>query len=214
MRIAVIGASGWLGGAIAREALGRGHEVTAIGRDAGKLARVTGASVAVADVTDPDSLIRAIADHDVVVSAVTDRSTADRSLIPAAVRTLLQVVPAAGVARLAIVGGGGSLEVEPGIRAMDRVDFPAAYLAEAQAQADALQILWTSGAGVDWTYLSPPPHHLAPGEKTGRYRVRAGDSPVVDDHGESRITSGDFASAMLDELEQHRFSRQRFTAAY
>jgi putative NADH-flavin reductase len=214
MRIAVIGASGWLGGAIAREALARGHEVTAIGRDAGKLARVTGARAAVADVTDPASLIRAIADHDVVVSAVTDRSTADRSLIPAAVRTLLQVAPSARVARLAFVGGGGSLEVEPGSRAMDRPDFPAEYLAEAKAQADALQILRTTGADVDWIYLSPPPHHLAPGEKTGRYRVHAGDTPVVDEHGESRITSDDFASAMLDELEQRLFSRQRFTAAY
>jgi putative NADH-flavin reductase len=214
MRIAVIGASGWLGGAIAREGLARGHEVTAIGRDVGKLARITGARAAVADVTDPDSVIRAIADHDVVVSAVTNRSSADRSLIPAAVRTLLQAVPAARVARLAIVGGGGSLEVEPGIRIMDRPDFPAEYQAEAKAQADALRILRMSGAGVDWTYLSPPPDHLEPGEKTGRYRVHAGDTPVVDDHGESRITSGDFASAMLDELEQHRFSRQRFTAAY
>jgi len=214
MRIAVIGGSGWIGGSIAREALRRGHAVTVIGRDSDKLARVAGADVAVADVTDFEATANAIRGHDVVVSAVTDRSGDDRSLIPATARMLLEVVPAAGVARLAIVGGGGSLEIEPGVREIDRPEFPAPYKAEAQAQAEALEILRAEGDGVDWTYLSPPPHELVRGEKTGGYRVREGNIAVMDDQGHSRITSGDFAAAMVDELEQHRFSGRRFTAAY
>jgi putative NADH-flavin reductase len=165
-------------------------------------------------VTDRESLVAAIRGHDVVVSSVTDRSGPDRSIIPVSARALLEAVPAAGVARLAMVGGGGSLESEPGVRGIDRPDFPDAYRAEAEAQAEALDILRGSDSDVDWTYMSPPPHDLVPGEKRGGYRAEAGDTPVTDDRGESRITAGDFASAMVDELEQPRFSGRRFTAAY
>lgn len=212
MKIAVIGASGWLGGAIAREAVARGHQVTAIGRDAEKLSGVSGAEVVVADLDDADSIVRAIEGSDVVASAVTDRSTPDRSRIPETARELIQLAPRAGVGRVAFVGGGGSLDIAPGVRAVDEPDFPEQYRAEALAQAEALDVLRNEGAGLDWTYMSPPPHHLVAGEKTGRYEVQAGDSPVVNAAGDSRITSGDFASAFVDELEEHCFPRQRFTA--
>jgi putative NADH-flavin reductase len=213
VRVAVIGASGWLGGAVAREAIGRGHEVTAIGRHASSLADLDGATVVVADLDEPDSVVRAVAGCDVVVSAVTDRTTEDRSRIPDTARTLLEVLPRAGVPRLAVVGGGGSLEVEPGVRVVDTPGFPTQYRAEALAQAEALDILRSSDTPIEWTYLSPPPHLLEPGPKTGVYAVAAGDSPVVNSEGESRITAGDFAAVLVDELEQNRFARQRFTAS-
>ena len=168
MRIAVVGASGWLGGAIAREAMARGHQVTAIARDKDKLEQLEGATARTADVTDLSSLVEAIRGHDVVVSAVTDRSTADRSIIPTTAAAMLEALPAAGVPRLAVVGGGGSLEVEPGVRGIDRPDFPEQYRAEAEAQAQALDILRSRGDGLDWTYMSPPPHHLLPGGEEGR----------------------------------------------
>jgi uncharacterized protein len=213
MKVAVIGASGWLGGAATTEALRRGHEVTAISRHVDQAETLQGIERTVADVNDHDALVRAIAGHDAVISAVTDRTTADRSLIPNAARALLRAVPAAGVPRLLVFGGGGSLEVEPGVRAIDQPGFPAQYLAEARAQAEALRIFQTEGGDVDWTYLSPPPHDLRPGERTGLYRAHAGNEPVTDDTGHSQITAGDLASALVDELEEPRFSRQRFTAA-
>jgi len=211
MKIAIIGASGWLGSTIAREAIARGHDVTVIGRSADKLTQFTGAQIAVADLDDPDSIVSAIAGAEVVAAAVTDRSTDDRSRIPATARTLLELLPRAGVNRLAYVGGGGSLEVEPGRRAVDAEDFPEQYKNEALAQAEALAILRDSD-GVEWTYLSPPPHHLVPGDKTGHYRTAAGDTPVTNDAGEAKITSGDFAAAFVDEIENNNYARQRFTA--
>jgi putative NADH-flavin reductase len=212
MKIAVIGASGWLGGAIAEEALARGHDVVAIGRNAEKLVELDRAHLAIADLDDSGSIVRAVAGSDVVVSAVTDRSGDDRSRIPATARRLLELAPQAGVRRLAFVGGGGSLEVAPGQRAVDAPSFPEQYRAEALAQAEALAVLRSTGDDVVWTYMSPPPHHIVAGPKTSHYRVQAGDAPVVNDAGDSRITSGDFASAFVDELEQNRFARQRFTA--
>jgi putative NADH-flavin reductase len=213
MKIAVIGASGWLGGTIAREAISRGHSVVAIARNTASLADLAGASTATADLDDPDSIVRAIKGSDVVVVAVTDRTTADRSRIPATAALLLGLAPRAGVDRLAFVGGGGSLHVRPGVRAVDEPGFPAQYRAEALAQAEALEILRGADEGVAWTYMSPPPHHLLPGEKTGRYQTHAGDDPVVNADGECRITAGDFAAAFVDELEQNRYPRLRFTAA-
>ena len=209
----MIGATGWLGGAIAAEAVRRGHTVTAISRRRGPDAALEGVEQVQADVTEHDGLVAAITGHDAVISAVTDRTTDDRSLIPRAARGLLWAVPEAGVPRLLVLGGGGSLEVEPGVRAIDQPGFPAQYLAEARAHAEALEILETEGSDVDWTFLSPPPHDLVPGDRTGLYRAQAGPAPVVDEQGRSRITSGDLASALIDELEEPRFSRQRFTAA-
>jgi putative NADH-flavin reductase len=214
MRIAVIGASGWLGGAIAREAQARSHEVTAIARNSEGLADLEGADIRAFDATDEQGLVPVIAGHDVVVSAVTDRSGPDRSMIPRVVRSLMAAVPAAGVPRLAVVGGGGSLLSESGRRFVDAPDFPAQYREEALAGAQALELLRSAPAELDWTYLSPPPENLAPGEKRGGYRVRGDDRPVTDARGETAISSGDLAAAMVDELERPQFSRRRFTVGY
>lgn len=214
MRIAVIGASGWLGGAIAREALARGHEVTAIGRHRDRLTDVRGATVVVADATDAEELVPAITGHDVVVSAVTDRSGPDRSVIPTVAAALIEAIPQAGVSRLALMGGGGSLLAPDGRRLVDQDGFPEHYRAEALAQSEALELLRSAPESLDWTYLSPPPDALVAGDKSGGYKVRGDDLPVVDDRGESTITSGDLAAAMVDELERPQFSRRRFTAAY
>lgn len=214
MRIAVVGASGWLGGAIAAQAIQRGHQVRAIARHASRLDGLVGAEPVAADVLDPDAIAEAIRGSDVVVSAVTDRSTADRTIIPAAIRSLLQALPEAEVSRLAVVGGGGSLEVSPGVRALDEPGFPDEHRQEAEAQAEALAILREDGTAIDWTYLSPPPHSLLPGERTGAYRIQSGDSALFAEDGESTISSGDFASALLDEIEQPQFSGMRFTAGY
>jgi hypothetical protein len=214
MKLAIIGASGWLGGEIARQALTRGHRVTAIGRARDRLDAVAGAIAVEADVRDADALGNAIADHDVVITAITDRSSDDRSIIPDTTSLLLNVAPAVGARRLAFVGGGGSLELEDGRRLVDLPDFPDEYRSEAFAQAESLQLLRDRADAIDWTYLSPPPDQLERGPARGGYRVQAGDRPVRDAAGDSRVCSGDLAAAMLDEIEHPRFSRRRFTVAY
>jgi uncharacterized protein len=214
MRIAVIGASGWLGGTVAREAMARGHEVTAIARHPDRLTELDGADHRATDATDAAALTGVIADQEVVVASVTDRSGPDRSVIPAVARALIAAAPAAGVSRIAFIGGGGSLLAPDGTRFVDSADFPAEYRAEALAQAEALELLRAAPAPLDWTYLSPPAHDLQPGEKRGGYQVRADDRPVTATDGTNSITSGDLAAAMLDELEHPQFSRRRFTAGY
>jgi putative NADH-flavin reductase/pimeloyl-ACP methyl ester carboxylesterase len=214
MRIAVIGATGHLGGAVAREALDRGHDVTAIARRVNGLHGLAGARAAEASVLDVDAMTALLAGHDAVVAALKARDDGASDTVPDAARALLSALPRAGVRRLLFVGGGGSLQAPSGRRFVDAPDFPAQYKDEALAQARALEILRDADGAVDWSYASPPPVHLVEGERTGRYRVRAGDLPVTDERGESRITIPDYAAAILDTLESGRFKGARFTAAY
>jgi putative NADH-flavin reductase len=171
MKIAIIGASGWLGGEIAREALTRGHLVTAIGRDRDRLTAIADATAVEANVRNPDDLRRAIANHEVVVSAISDRSSDDRSIIPNTTSLLIAIAPIAGVRRIAFVGGGGSLQLDDGRRYVDLADFPDEYHAEALAQAESLRLLREHADTIDWTYLSPPPDLPQPATSSPRARL-------------------------------------------
>jgi putative NADH-flavin reductase len=212
VKITVIGATGHIGGLIAHEAQSRGHEVTGISPHGSGMSE--GIPMRSGDVRQPGTFVDAIRGEDAVVAAVVDRAHPDGGLIPAAARALVEAVPQAGAGRLLWCGGGGNLEAEPGVRFIDQPGFPAEFRSEAMAQAEALTILQSAPQPLEWTYVSPPPALLMPGPKLGGYRVAGGDKPVVDSSGEARINDSDYASAIVDELEQHRFNHQRFTVGY
>jgi putative NADH-flavin reductase len=211
MKIALFGASGTIGQRIAQEALRRGHQVTAIVRDpAGIQISDPQLTVTQGNVLDLANVAQVAAEHDVVVSAISPKGQSLQMLTDAA-QSLLEGVKRAGGKRLIIVGGAGSLEVAPGVRLIDTPEFPAAWKGIAQAHHDALEVYRQNG-DVDWAYASPAAF-IAPGERTGTYRLGT-EQLVTDEKGESRISAEDFAVVLLDEIEQPRFSRQRFTAAY
>src|SRR5882757_2221944 len=142
MKIAVIGASGRLGSAVAREALARGHRVTAVSRDAARLDSEYGladATPAVADVTDPPSIARAVAGHDAVVTAIKGDGEPPRRIIADAARTLLGALTGTGVGRLVFLGGGASLLDSTDSPISEAAWFPAEFRDEAQDQAEALE---------------------------------------------------------------------------
>ncbi len=202
MKIALFGARGMIGQRIAAEARSRGHAVTALGRDT--------------DVADPASVARAVAGHDAVVSAVGPGRGPEASsprIVADAARGLLAGLERAGVARLVVVGGAGSLEVSPGKQLVDQPGFPEAWRPVALAHRDALDAYRAArDAAVDWVYVSPAAL-IQPGERTGRYRVGA-DELVADARGESRISAEDYAVAIVDELERRAHSRTRIGVAY
>ena len=109
------------------------------------------------------------------------------------------------------MGGAGSLEVAPGVQLLDTPDFPEDWRPLAQAHRDALEV-YRQNADLEWTYISPAAF-IAPGPRIGHYRT-AGDQLLLDAQGKSSITIDDFAIAVVDELEQPRHIRERFTAAY
>ncbi len=129
-----------------------------------------------------------------------------------AARAQIAGLKAAGVKRLIVVGGAGSLEVAPGVQVVDTPEFPAAWKGIALAHRDALEVYRKEGGELEWTYFSPPAL-IEPGERTGKFRVGS-DQLLVDGTGQSQISAEDYAIALLDEVETPRHVRKRFTAAY
>jgi putative NADH-flavin reductase len=212
VKVILFGATGNIGSAIREELLARGHQVTAVTR-AGDGPSEAGLSTEAGDVTDPAMVAKLAPGHDVAASAVGPRLGVDddaRTLLGAA-RSLIAALPLAGVRRLVVLGGAGSLEAGPGVLVVDDPHFPAEWKANALAQVEALE-LYRAAADLDWTFISPPAL-IEPGPRAGRFRI-GGDQLLVDEQGTSRISIPDFASAFADEIEQGTAIRRRITVAY
>ena len=207
MKIALFGSSGTIGQRILKEALSRRHQVTVVARNT---SRTDGIPAVKGDVLDGSSVAEAVKGSDVVISAVGPRPGEDPKMVPQAATALIEGVKQAGVPRLLIVGGAGSLEVEPGVQLVDTPQFPREWKGIAVAHRDALEIYRQSD--IDWTYFSPA-IFIEPGERTGKYRV-GGDEVLIDSTGQSRISAEDYALAMLDEVEKPKLHRRRVTIAY
>jgi uncharacterized protein len=213
MKIALIGPTGFVGSAILHEALQRGHEVTAIVRDPGKLKPHPKLHPQKADVQNEDEIARLVAGHDAVISAFNPGwSNPDiYALQVKGTQSIINGVKRAGVKRLLFVGGAGSLEVKPGIQSVDLPGFPTEYKQGALATRETLNVL-RKETGLEWSFLSPSAD-LFPGERTGKFRLGT-DQLLRDVNGESRISIEDYAMAMIDEGEKPKHIRQRFTVGY
>lgn len=202
-KIAIIGSTGRAGSQLLEEALRRGHRVTAIARDTSKIGQRDGVVSKNVDALDADALQAAVAGHDVVISA------AHFATLPAS--AVIGPVKKAGVKRLLVVGGAGSLLLPNGGRVIDSEGFPEEYKAEASAGALFLENL-RKEQELDWTFVSPSAEFVE-GERTGKFRLGKDDLLVSAD-GRSWITFADYAIAIIDEVEKHVFARQRFTVGY
>ena len=201
--IAIIGATGRAGSQLLEEAIRRGHTVTAISRKASAAPARVGVTAVDVDVTDTAALQKALTGHDAVFSAAHFSTIASDKIITA--------VRNAGVKRLLVVGGAGSLFAAPGLRVIDTPNFPAEYKAEASAGSAYLTAL-QDVKDIDWTFLSPSAEFVE-GPRTGAFRIGK-DDLLVDAAGRSWISFADYAIAYLDELEKPAHVRERFTVGY
>ena len=216
--ILVFGASGKIGGHVVDEALARGHTVTAVSRDPARIERRDPQlRVERGDILDPTGVGRLVAGQDVVVVSVRgvvgDVGDPENAVALKGLRTVIAAVreSAPSATRVIHVGGAGSLEVAPGRLLADAL--PGLFLdetleTEIAAQVRALDYL-RGVYDVAWTYITPP-KVLNDQPRSGRYRV-GGDRLMEDEHGANAISRADFAVALVDEAEQGRFVRQRFS---
>ena len=213
--VVLIGASGFVGTAILNELLNRGHKVTAIVRDAKKMT-VSNPNLTIveADVTDTDALKEAGKGKDAVISAynpgwknphIYEDSLKNYPLIVASAKQ-------AGVKRLLIVGGAGTLFYAPGKMVMDADDVPAQLLPGIKSLGEFYLNTLRKEKDIDWIFLSPAAN-MTPGQRTAKFRIGK-DDLVVDANGDSNISVEDFAVAMVDELEQEKHHKERFTIGY
>ncbi|MDG1581459.1 NAD(P)-dependent oxidoreductase [Pseudomonas sp. GOM6] len=213
MKIALIGATGFVGSALLEEALNRGHQVTALVRHPEKLPTHERLSALRADVRDAAALTEQLRGHDAVLSAFNPGwEQADiREQFIAGSQAIVAASKAAGVKRLLVVGGAGSLYVAPGLQLIDTPDFPAEYKEGAEGARQALNQL-RDEQELEWTFLSPAAL-LQPGPRTGQFRL-GGEQLLMNGNAPGHISVADLAVALLDETEQPQHIRQRFTLAY
>jgi uncharacterized protein len=213
MKVAIIGASGQIGAFIRDEALARGHHVTAIVRHPEKITVPDPLlTVVKADILK-DKVDGLVKGHDAVISAYNpgwDNPNIYDDEIEGYKR-IIGGVKKSGIKRLLVVGGAGTLEVSPGVTVLDTASFPQQVKKGVLATAEVLSML-RKEKELEWTFLSPPAS-IAPGKRTGHYRLGK-DQLLKDKEGESKISTQDYAVAMLDELERPQHIRERFTVAY
>jgi putative NADH-flavin reductase len=216
MKVALIGASGFVGTAVLKELLQRGHQVTAIARNAGSLEAQNGLKIIQGDATNVNFLSAAVKGHDAAVSAYNAGWTNPNLYhdFLAGSKAIQEGVKQSGVKRFIFVGGAGSLFIGDGLQLVDSPKFPAEYKAGATSARDYLNEL-KKEKELDWVFLSPAieMHHGTSGERKGVYRTGK-DNPVFDAAGRSVLSVEDLAVVIVDELEKPKHHQERFTAAY
>jgi putative NADH-flavin reductase len=213
MKIAIIGATGFVGSAILNELSSRNHEIMAIARNAKNSSDVNWISV---DIFNTDALAEAIKGNDIVISAYnsgwTNPNIYDDFI--AGSKAIQEAVKKSGVKRFITIGGAGSLFVAPGLQAVDTPDFPKEYYAGASAARDYLNIL-KEEKDLDWAFFSPAfeMHQGITTGRTGKYRLGL-ENPVFNDEQRSILSVEDLAVVIADEAETPKHHQVRFTAAY
>jgi uncharacterized protein len=212
MKLVLIGGSGNIGHRILREAINRGHEVTAISRNPEKQDvkhdRVKWVSL---NILNTSLLKEVIMRHDAVISAYGPGQGEDPHNVITTTNSIIEAMRQSGTKRLLVVGGAGSLEVSPGVQLVDTPEFPEAWKGGALAHRDALRI-YQKIDDIDWTYMSPAAM-IVPGERTGKFRLGKGQL-LTDEKGNSTISMEDFAVALMNEIENPEHIHKRFTLAY
>lgn len=214
-KVALIGASGFIGSQLVKELLSRGYQVTAVVRSADKIKNDDkNLKVVSADVFDTDKLAEVLKNNDAVISAYnpgwTNPNIYDDTI--KGYQSIIEAVKKAGIKRLQAVGGAGSLLVAPGKTVVDSGAIPDEILPGVKALALVLKDQFLPEKELDWVFFSPA-GTIEPGERTGKYRLGL-DNLITDDQGNSKISVQDYAKAMVDELENPKHHQQRFTIGY
>jgi putative NADH-flavin reductase len=203
MKISLIGATGNAGSRILAELVRRGHQVSAIVRHPEKVPKFDNVIAKLGDTNRVVDLASVLRGHDVVVSSV--------HFLDGQADKLIDAVRQARVPRYVVVGGAGSLDNGEGVKLIDAGGVPEPYRAESRAGCAFLDLLRET-SDIDWTFLSPSAQFVA-GERTGVFRLGT-DTALRDASGRSWISYEDYAVALVDEIEQPRHSKRRFTVGY
>ena len=202
MKIAVVAANGKAGKLIVKEAVERGHDVTAFVRGENKTEAEKALVKNAMELTSED-----LAGFDTVVDAVGAWTPDTVSAITDVAMHLADVLSGTNT-RLVIVGGAGSLYVdsEHTKTVLDVTPFPEAALPVVRTHGKMLR----GRNDVRWTYVSPAGDFQADGERTGEYQL-GGEELLLNAAGESTISYADYAIAMVDEIESGDHVHQRIS---
>ena len=205
MKIAVVAANGREGQLVVKEAVERGHDVTAVVRGDNK---TVAKNVVVKDLFNLTAAD--LAGFDVVVDAFGAWTPETLPQHSSSLKHLCDILSGVNT-RLIVVGGAGSLYVNPEhtTQLKDLPTFPAEFKPLAEAQGKALEEL-RERSDVKWTFISPAADFQADGDRTGEY-ILGGEELTLNERGESTISYADYAIAMVDEIEKVHHIQQRIS---
>ena len=215
-KVAVIGATGFVGTQVVKELANRGYFVNALARNTSKIEESENVKAVTADINNTAELSEILKGNDAVISAFnpgwTNPNIFEDFLKGA--ESIEKAVEESGVKRFITVGGAGSLYIAENLQLIDTPEFPAEIKPGAEAARQYLEII-KKNENLDWTFFSPAieMHQGTAGVRKGTYRT-ALENPVFDESGRSVLSVEDVAVALVDELENNQFVKQRFTAAY
>lgn len=214
--VLLIGATGFVGSAVLKELVNRGHKVTAVARNLDKVLKNDNVTPVKADVADVDVMARLAAGKDAIISAYNPGWTNPdiKKLIETNYPKILEAAKKSGVKRLLIVGGAGTLFVKPGLRVVDSGAIPAEIMDGVRPLGNFYLDVLMNEKSIDWVFLSPAGAFDEKGERTGRFRLGKDDLIVDPATGTSHISVEDYAVAMVDELENEAHHKERFTLGY
>ena len=215
-KVAVIGATGFVGTQVVKELANRGYFVNALARNTSKIEESENVKAIAVDVYNTSELAEILKGNDAVISTFnpgwTNPNIFEDFLKGA--ESIEKAVEESGVKRFITVGGAGSLYIAENLQLIDTPEFPAEIKPGAEAARQYLEII-KKNENLDWTFFSPAieMHQGTAGVRKGTYRT-ALENPVFDENGRSVLSVEDVAVALVDELENNQFVKQRFTAAY
>lgn len=213
MKIAIIGATGFVGSAILNELAGRNHEITAIARNPKE---TTNAKWVAADIFNIDDLAETLKGNDVVVNAY-NPGWSNPNIYNDAIagaKAIQEAVKKSGVKRFITIGGAGSLYLTPTLQLIDTPEFPKEIFDGANAARHYLEII-KEEKDLDWAFFSPAieMHQGTKTGRTGKYRLGL-ENPVFNEEQRSILSVEDLAVVIADEVETPKHHQVRFTAAY
>lgn len=213
--VLLIGATGFVGSAVLNELLERGHEVTAVVRNAAKLPQNELLTAVEQDVSDVEAIAKLAEGKDAVISAYNPgwMNPEIEKLITENYPKILEAAKKSGVERLIIVGGAGTLFCAPGLRVVDSGVIPAEIMDGVRPLGNFYLNILTNENDIDWVFFSPAGVLEEEGKKTGIYRLGK-DDLIVDAEGNSHISVQDYADALVNELEKPVHHKERFTIGY
>lgn len=195
MKLVVLGATGGTGVELVRQAVERGHSVTALARSPEGLKRFASRiTVVQGNLLRSDELARVIAGHDGVVSGFGPRlpvSKADANLLEQFAIALTEAMKRASVRRVVVVSVAFLFKdsIIPPAYLLGRLLFPG-IVGDSGAMERVLE-----NSGLDWTIVRPP--ELTAKPYTGKYRVLDGHLPRFG----FKISRADVADYMLKAVE-------------